>query len=61
MSSGLTYIGKKRKVWFIYAYDRATNEIVAYVWGKRDLKAAKKLRARLKRLKVSYDFISMDN
>ena len=57
-----TYVyRKKRKVWLIYAYDRATNEIVAYVWGKRDLKAAKKLRARLKRLKVSYDFISMDN
>lgn len=22
---------KKRKVWFIYVYDRATNEIIAYV------------------------------
>jgi transposase-like protein len=44
-----TYVyRKKRKVWLIYAYDRATNEIVAYVWGKRDLKTAKKLRARLK-------------
>ena len=52
---------KKRKVWLIYAYDRATNEIVAYVWGKRDLKTAKKLRARLKQLKVSYGSISMDN
>ncbi|WP_455237854.1 IS1 family transposase [Psychrobacter jeotgali] len=32
-----TYVyRKKRKVWLIYAYDRATNEIVAYVWGKRD-------------------------
>ncbi|WP_156508562.1 IS1 family transposase, partial [Psychrobacter sp. SHUES1] len=29
-----TYVyRKKRKVWLIYAYDRATNEIVAYVWG----------------------------
>ena len=57
-----TYVyRKKRKVWLIYAYDRATNEIVAYVWGKRDLKTAKKLRARLKQLKVSYDSISMDN
>ena len=34
-----TYVyRKKRKVWLIYAYDRATNEIVAYIWGKRDLK-----------------------
>ena len=57
-----TYVyRKKRKVWLIYAYDRATNEIVAYVWGKRDLKTAKKLRARLKQLKVSYGSISMDN
>lgn len=57
-----TYVyRKKRKVWLIYAYDRATNEIVAYVWGKRDLKTAQKLRARLKQLKVSYDAIRMDN
>lgn len=52
---------KKRKVWFIYAYDCAANEIVAYVRGKRDLKTAKKLRARLKQLEVSYDSISMEN
>ena len=57
-----TYVyRKKRKVWLIYAYDRDTGEIVAYVWGKRDLRTAKKLRARLKQLKVSYDSISMDN
>ena len=57
-----TYVyRKKRKVWLIYAYDRATNEIVAYVWGKRDLKTAKNLRARLKQLTVSYGSISMDN
>ena len=57
-----TYVyRKKRKVWLIYAYDRATGEIVAYVWGRRDLKTAKKLRARLKQLKVRYDSISMDN
>lgn len=57
-----TYVyRKKRKVWLIYAYDRATNEIVAYVWGKRDLKTARRLRSHLKHLKVSYDSISMDN
>ncbi len=57
-----TYVNrKKRKVWLIHAYDHETNEIVAYVWHKRDLATAKKLRARLKQLKVSYDSISMDN
>ena len=57
-----TYVyRKKQKVWLIYAYDCATNEIVFYVWGKRDLKTYKKLRDRLKKLKVSYDFIGMDN
>jgi hypothetical protein len=32
-----TYVGsKKNKVWLIYAYHRATGEIVAWVWGKRN-------------------------
>lgn len=48
-------------MWLIYAYDRHTGEIVAYVCGKRDLKTAKELRNRLKQLKVSYDSIAMDN
>jgi hypothetical protein len=40
-----TYEGKKKdKVWLIYAYHRGSGEIVAYVWGKRELKTAKKLR-----------------
>jgi IS1 family transposase len=57
-----TYVGKKQeKVWLIYAYERRSGEIVAYVWGKRDLKTAKKLKARLKELSVSYDTISTDN
>ncbi len=57
-----TYVGrKKRKVWLIYAYDRDTSEIVAYVWGKRDLATARKLRCRLKYLKVTYSSVSMDN
>jgi hypothetical protein len=30
-----------------YAYDRESGEIVAYVWGKRNLKTAKKLRKKL--------------
>ena len=33
-----TFVGnKKNKHWLIYAYHRETGEIVAYVWGKRDL------------------------
>ncbi len=57
-----TYVGKKQeKVWLIYAYDRHSGEIVAFVWGKRDLKTAKKLKARLKELSVHYDTISTDN
>ncbi len=58
-----TYVGrKKRKVWLIYTDDRDTSEVVAYVWGKRDLLAtARKLRSRLKHLKVSYGSVSIDN
>jgi transposase-like protein/transposase len=37
-----THVGKKKnKVWLIYAYHRGNGEIVAYVWGKRDLTTAK--------------------
>ncbi|KAA6352476.1 hypothetical protein EZS27_000187 [termite gut metagenome] len=32
-------------------------EIVAYVWGKRDLKAAKRLREKLIKLGVSFGCI----
>jgi len=57
-----TYVGRKsNKVWLIYAYHRETGEIAAYVWGKRDLKTAQKLRRRLKRLKITYDCIGTDN
>jgi IS1 family transposase/transposase-like protein len=56
-----TYVGSKSsKVWLIYAYHRETGEIVAYVWGKRDLKTAQKLRKRLKRLGITYDAIACD-
>jgi IS1 family transposase len=57
-----TYVGKKKdKVWLIYAYHRESGEIVAYVWGKRDIKTAQKLRRRIKRLGISYEQIAMDN
>jgi IS1 family transposase/transposase-like protein len=57
-----TYVGKKKnKVWLIYAYHRESGEIVAYVWGKRDIKTAKKLGERLKGLEISYGRVSTDN
>ena len=56
-----TYVGRKtNKIWLIYAYERESGEIVAYVWGKRDLRTAKKLRRRLKRLGITYDHIAID-
>jgi IS1 family transposase len=57
-----TYVGRKtNKVWLIYAYHRESGEIAAYVWGKRDLKTAKKLRRRLKRLGITYGHAAIDN
>jgi IS1 family transposase/transposase-like protein len=57
-----TYVGDKRhKVWLIYAYHRATGEIVAYVWGKRNLKTAKRLRENLKTLDVRFDRVCTDS
>ena len=56
-----TYVGnKKNKLWLIYVYHRESGEIVAYVWGKRDLKTAAKLRKQLKRLGITYDWIASD-
>ena len=57
-----TYVGRKtNKIWLIYAYHRETNEIVAFVWGKRNLKTALKPRKRLKRLGIQYDRIVCDD
>ena len=57
-----TYVGKKKnKVWLIYAYHRESGEIVAFVWGKRDIKTAQKLKKRIRQLGVSYDQIGTDN
>jgi IS1 family transposase len=56
-----TYVGnKKNKIWLIYAYPRHTGEIVAFVWGKRDTKTAKKLRDKLVSMGISYDGICTD-
>jgi IS1 family transposase len=57
-----TYVWKKKnKIWLIYAYHRESGEILAFVWGKRDLKTAKKSRNRIKRLGISCDRIATDN
>lgn len=57
-----TYVGrKKNKVWLIYAYDPNTGEIVAYVWGKRNLKTAEELRAKLEELGVEFGYVCCDS
>jgi IS1 family transposase len=57
-----TYVGKKsRKVWLIYAYHRATGEIVAFVWGKRDMKTAGKLKQKLSDSGVTCGSIATDD
>ncbi|SUO94635.1 IS1 transposase [Suttonella ornithocola] len=58
-----TYVGhKKNKVWLIYTYDpEDSGEIVAFVWGKRHLKTAKQLRAKLEALGISFGCICCDN
>ncbi len=57
-----TFVGnKKNKQWLIYAYDREIGEIVAYVWGKRNLVTAKKLREKLTRLQIKCGVIAIDN
>ena len=45
----------------IYAYDRETCDIVAYVLGNRDRKTADRLRKKLAELGVTYDRIATDN
>ena len=57
-----TYVGnKKNKVWLIYVYHRETGEIVAFVWGKRNLKTAKALRKKIKDLGITFDVIYSDH
>ena len=48
-------------LWLIYAYHRATGEIVAFVWGKRNSKTAKKLRKKLSSSGVSFDTVYTDD
>jgi IS1 family transposase/transposase-like protein len=56
-----TYVGnKKNKVWLIYAYHRESGEIVAFVWGKRNVRTARNLRKKLTELNISFDVICTD-
>lgn len=52
---------KKNRKWLIYAYDRDSGEIVAYVWGDRSAKTANRLREKLNELEVTYDRIATDD
>ena len=57
-----TYVGRKtNKKWLIYAYHRETCEIVAYAWGKRNMKTALKLKNQLNRLEIRYGRIASDH
>lgn len=57
-----TYVSnKKNKVWLVYAYAPDTGEIVAFTWGKRNLKTAKVLRAKLNALGIDFGYICCDN
>ena len=57
-----TYVGKKsNNVWLLYAYHRESGEIVCFVWGKRNLKTAQKLKQKFVDLKIRYGTIASDN
>ena len=56
-----TFVGaKNNKVWLIYADNRETGEIVAYVWGKRNTNTAKMLRKKLDELNISFHTVYSD-
>jgi IS1 family transposase len=57
-----TYVGKKsNKVWLIYACHRNSGKIVAFVWGKWDLKTARELKKKLSDSGVNYGSIATDD
>ena len=57
-----TFVGnKKNKVWLLYAYERKSGEMVAYVWGRRDIKTVMKLKEKIKSLGITYDCIATDD
>jgi IS1 family transposase/transposase-like protein len=57
-----TFVGKKsNKVWLIYAYHRETGEIVAWVFGKRNAKTARKLYKIMKQKGIKWSNLAYDN
>lgn len=57
-----TFVGsKKNRKWLIYAYDRESGEIVAYVWGDRSAKTAKRFRNKIVQLGLTFDRIASDD
>jgi IS1 family transposase len=57
-----TFVGRKsRRVWLVvYAYCRESGEIVAFVWGKRNLKTARQLRLRVAEAGVTCEYFATD-
>ena len=54
-------VSDKTRTVQVYAYDPDTNEIVTFVWGKRNLTTAKQLRAKLEELGVDFGYVCCDN
>ena len=51
-----TFVGKRKanKRWLLYAYAQETDEILAYVWGRRDTKTVKRLYGLLEHLDIMW-------
>ena len=49
------------KAFHFYAYHQKTGQMVAFVWGKHDLKMAFELKQRLKEQNITYDCIASDH
>ena len=57
-----TYVGKKRhKLRLIYAYHRASGEIVAWVFGKRNTKIVRELWYKIEALGIKWGRLLTDN
>ena len=56
-----SYVGKKKaKMWLLYVYDPCGKEIVAWVFGKRNMVRVRALRAKLKTMGIDYKSIAHD-
>jgi IS1 family transposase len=53
--------GKREEQSIAYiTYHHESRKIVAYVWGRRDIKTTQKLRRRIRRIRIRYERIGMD-